>query len=882
MLSLLSFLAQSGLHFGGEDPVRGYPWHHEELSRAAAKASGFSDPVADEIAWHTDYLDSYLYNPLWWAPGGIPRLKASLAGGPLLKNLHFDDLFAPGQVLTMWRRYTSGTVAALIWAWRRNDVAAARNALGVSLHAIQDFYSHSNWVDDPARRTKTFLGMSAANRQKLALWTGSYELPDHLGMKPHGKPAPWCGALNSISGVMDIMCHPASPLSNGPICKAYKACRDSAQARPPTILGVPVPEGVYYLAPPGIALDSTWQAKIGVQVRGLTDISGDELFEVATRLARKTSVQWLKRLEERMTAAGAGQFWQQVKTAAPTAGARERQYENFAQFPYGFAAVGPYPPPVNENPEDWYLRVRLTTASEAGAGTDADIVVHAGGRSDVLDYMPRDHPLIAYNDFEAGDDQAYYLGPYSTFPSTLVVENRSATVGDVFAALGASFVQAVQSAIEAIAAFLFELIGGPADLVGNAKLVWTPTQLAGLADNVATPFALRVDGRAEGRYRVEGTIRRTQRVQVGGRGWSDYVVQLNTLFCEKESEWDRATSGDEPFMFALLINQAPGQIHRMRTGPFVDVDTGESRSLGHTFPTVRVPDDSGHLTLPVQILESDDESRADRDRALDEFAQGIAVGAAQERERFITTLGRAVNADWKVARAEVFAFQRGATVTAGQVYGADVNQWIHGGGRLTLPLNMTNQASIDTGLELKPPVTKSIDLLTLSPQARWAGAQLTDASGNSINGQNLAFNGSDGDARGFVRLGPLALEDGQTTTALWTHPMWVNNGTIKGWHPDVPLPNGARFESLVGFRAGALNTDGVRFVVFEHHTEPGGRRVWNQVVNVHKTYTRQLMSIGADLSHLAGQSVGIELRVDAGPSSGQDWAVWIRPRIVGT
>ena len=35
----------------------------------------------------------------------------------------------------------------------------------------------------------------------------------------------------------------------------------------------------------------------------------------------------------------------------------------------------------------------------------------------------------------------------------------------------------------------------------------------------------------------------------------------------------------------------------------------------------------------------------------------------------------------------------------------------------------------------------------------------------------------------------------------------------------------------------------------------------------------------ADLSHLAGQEIGIELRVDAGESSGQDWAVWVDPQI---
>ena len=168
----------------------------------------------------------------------------------------------------------------------------------------------------------------------------------------------------------------------------------------------------------------------------------------------------------------------------------------------------------------------------------------------------------------------------------------------------------------------------------------------------------------------------------------------------------------------------------------------------------------------------------------------------------------------------------------------------------------------------------------MSPQARWQGAQLTDDSGNTSNTQSLPWNGNDGDPRGFVRLDSLDLENGTRTVALWTHPMWLDNGTIKGWHPDVVLPTGAHFESQVGFKRGATSTNGVRFIVFEHHTHTDGHRVWNQVASVHKTYTGELTTIRADLSHLAGTPVGIELRVDAGPTSVQDWAVWVDPRIM--
>jgi hypothetical protein len=192
--------------------------------------------------------------------------------------------------------------------------------------------------------------------------------------------------------------------------------------------------------------------------------------------------------------------------------------------------------------------------------------------------------------------------------------------------------------------------------------------------------------------------------------------------------------------------------------------------------------------------------------------------------------------------------------------------------------------SFEAGVRLdRPPVQREIiDLLALSPRAAWNGAQLTDPSGNGRDGADLPFNGNDGDARGFVILTDgMPMEDGTRRRALRMHPKWVPNGTIKGWHPDVRLPAGAVLETSVGFVKGAVHTDGVDFIIFEHHTLPGGGRTWNEVLRHHKTYTGSLDQVRIALGGLAGTDVGIELRVDAGPSSGQDWAAWVDPRIVG-
>ena len=181
----------------------------------------------------------------------------------------------------------------------------------------------------------------------------------------------------------------------------------------------------------------------------------------------------------------------------------------------------------------------------------------------------------------------------------------------------------------------------------------------------------------------------------------------------------------------------------------------------------------------------------------------------------------------------------------------------------------------------QPPAQKiTIRLTDYSSQAKWVGSELIDASGNGINDEPLPWMGPLDDERGFARLENTPLEDGTTRSALRTHPKWVSNGTIRGYHPWIEIPKNAVFEAKVEFVRGATRTDGVRFIVFEHHME-NGRERWYPIVELYKGYTGGLKTIQADLSQFVGQRVGIELRVDATVSSGQDWAVWVDPVIKG-
>jgi hypothetical protein len=154
---------------------------------------------------------------------------------------------------------------------------------------------------------------------------------------------------------------------------------------------------------------------------------------------------------------------------------------------------------------------------------------------------------------------------------------------------------------------------------------------------------------------------------------------------------------------------------------------------------------------------------------------------------------------------------------------------------------------------------------------------------NGTDITELPWQGAWDDPRGFVRLDREVLEDGSLPRlpTLHTHPKWVDDGTIKGWLPWMRLPASREilFKAEIGFREGAVHSDGVTFWVWLHYIE-NGREQWTPIVQQWKPYNGELRQVTADLSAYAGQQVQIELRADAGPDASQDWAVWVNPRIV--
>jgi hypothetical protein len=725
--------------FGGEDPAVGGPWYHEVMTRAAAAAAGWSsrtaphdegrstprseqDRAGEAVAWAADYVDSYLYNPVWWVAGGSDRFHLAVMLHDDLVKLHFDDLTSTPQVRHMWARYEAGTIAACLWAAQREDVAAARNAVGVCLHAMQDFYSHSNWVDDPQRAQRTWYEARGSTdqpdpRRSMELYTGSYEHGTQHGFKDHGRIAISCTVLDKLglATTMDAMCSAISPFSNTGLCQTWRDCRRGSPPVSPDSL-LYVPDNAVYLSP-GIALDSRWLARENIRHRDVSDqvraAGGEALFQKAKNLAIRTSVQWLEQLAQEMADAGHESFWDEV-TSQPRQGRYDRlpistvadaflsgyqedldQFEDPSQLPLGFLTVGDYPPAPGQRDDDkWWLRLELHTSDDLLAGTDADIVaiVDDGTPQEFpLDRMHERTPkgglnevrLFEWDDFEAGSGDVYYLGPLRRVPTVLELCNRPASFVDVLSGAWEDVKRAAEGALDLVAGVMLSLIGGHADLVGHAKATFSWRDLVAIVDAGGQhELRLDVDGGQEGHYRVIGLAR----VTLTPTG-AHVTVRFTELRCIRESAWDRGSSSDEPFVLALVSSPAQAQLERMDViGPFNGVDKGDVRRFNGQLITVTVPRHGG-LIVPIQVFESDDEGASGRRRLLDEFESLFGAEIASTRSKFLDALGASIGPDWKLASADAFAFRRSRPVQVAPLLSAKLDRWIEGRDSLVLPLD---------------------------------------------------------------------------------------------------------------------------------------------------------------------------------------------------
>ncbi len=150
----------------------------------------------------------------------------------------------------------------------------------------------------------------------------------------------------------------------------------------------------------------------------------------------------------------------------------------------------------------------------------------------------------------------------------------------------------------------------------------------------------------------------------------------------------------------------------------------------------------------------------------------------------------------------------------------------------------------------------------------------------------LYFPGTDIDESGFAlwRYNTL-LEDGtRPSYVLETHPEWVVNGYISGMYnlSNVVVEAGDRLVTEVGF----LNGAGAGSVTFNFWVNYGqypecGEFGCTKIFSLFDQYDGQVRTWEVSLPpEMIGQKINsIYLRVEAGPTAAQDWAVWSIARL---
>jgi len=140
----------------------------------------------------------------------------------------------------------------------------------------------------------------------------------------------------------------------------------------------------------------------------------------------------------------------------------------------------------------------------------------------------------------------------------------------------------------------------------------------------------------------------------------------------------------------------------------------------------------------------------------------------------------------------------------------------------------------------------------------------------------LDFGGSLGDYRGFACYRDnIKLEDGSTYgRVLETHPQWIDHGRISGRYPEMTLASETELRIVVGFLDGAVGTDGVDFEVY---FVSGGHS--SLITSVNADYNCALDAREIALGPHWGKTGYFTLWVDAGASSGRDWAAWVTAEI---
>lgn len=152
--------------------------HHSDLTKEALQDQGFGETAIQTVQVQNWLVDYFSNSP-------TSSIEQDVA------KLHFDNLFTTEQIRNYWGRLTVNTRSAVQQAAREKDTLKLLTILGISLHAVQDFYSHSNWVETHPRSTngpyrpETWFD-SPPGAGSSGLYTGSYPNMRPGATKLHG------------------------------------------------------------------------------------------------------------------------------------------------------------------------------------------------------------------------------------------------------------------------------------------------------------------------------------------------------------------------------------------------------------------------------------------------------------------------------------------------------------------------------------------------------------------------------------------------------------------------------------------------------------------------------------------------------------------------
>jgi hypothetical protein len=164
---------------------------HFDLTRTVLAEHGFRDTPIEIVQvenWLTDYYST--------TPTYGDKHRATL------EKLHFDNLFNDEQVSAYWAIVLRNLKSSTEKAAEKNDPLSMLVTLGMGLHAVQDFYSHSNWAElNPPHDSGEFRGdtymrvmRSPTAAPIKGLHTGKY--PDDRKSGPGLFPVPDAAVLH--------------------------------------------------------------------------------------------------------------------------------------------------------------------------------------------------------------------------------------------------------------------------------------------------------------------------------------------------------------------------------------------------------------------------------------------------------------------------------------------------------------------------------------------------------------------------------------------------------------------------------------------------------------------------------------------------------------